>query len=71
MNLHKLQEMAEKKILVGRFEGISNDDYHSGPGISRSDLEKINKSVAHYLENKKNPSKKRIAQKKNCGLLLK
>src|SRR5258708_9414314 len=34
---------------------VSNADYHSGPGLSSSDLKKILKSAAHFKASKENP----------------
>lgn len=42
----------------GKLKGIftvDNDSYHLGPGISRSSLDKIKKSPAHYLASKDAP----------------
>lgn len=36
--------------LPGIYEHISNEDYHRGAGISKSDLDKIHRSPAHYLQ---------------------
>ena len=44
---------------VGIFEGIPNADYHGGPGISKSGLDKIRRSPLHYrasLEAQKEPT---------------
>lgn len=38
------------------YEGISNEDYHKGPGVSSSNIKTVlNKTFGHYLEEKKNP----------------
>ena len=39
----------------GRYPNLSNKDYHSGPGISKSGLDKIAKSPAHYQAYKTQP----------------
>lgn len=33
----------------GIYRGISSDDYHTGPGISKSGLDLVRRSPAHYL----------------------
>lgn len=40
---------------TGIYYGLSNDDYHNGPGISKSQLDHIAKSPAHYLFMKNAP----------------
>jgi exodeoxyribonuclease VIII len=47
--------MAAAGTLVGAFDDIDDDDYHAGPGISRSDLKEILKSPAHYKHRKSTP----------------
>lgn len=38
----------QEQELYGLIKDMSNDDYHRGPGISKSHLDKIAKSPAHY-----------------------
>ena len=40
----------------GIYDSVDIDDYHTGPGLSASDLKLIQRSPAHYLEAKQNPS---------------
>lgn len=35
-------------LALGLIEGITNEDYHASPGVSKSGLDKIAKSPAHY-----------------------
>jgi len=35
---------------IGLFEDLSNEDYHSGPGISKSHLDVVAKSPLHYWD---------------------
>jgi hypothetical protein len=44
-----------KQPLSGIVDGISNDDYHNSPGISKSGLDMIRKSPASYLWQSKAP----------------
>ena len=41
-------EIANNIFPNGIYAGVSNQDYHSSPGISKSGLDLINKSPAHY-----------------------
>jgi exodeoxyribonuclease VIII len=41
----------------GIYLNISNEDYHAGPGISKSGLDQINKSPAHYFSRYLDPSR--------------
>lgn len=43
------------KAKTGIFDGISNAEYHGGVGISKSGLDLINQSPAHYITSKRNP----------------
>lgn len=55
MKLEQLKQMHAAGKLIGIFEGISNDDYHAGPGESSTRLKDANQSMAHYLEGKTAP----------------
>jgi len=37
---------------IGIFDGVSNDAYHGGPGDSKSDLDRVRRSLLHYKTNK-------------------
>lgn len=41
--------MAENDIGPGYYQGVPNEDYHKGPGVSKSQLDLINKSPSLYL----------------------
>ena len=47
LSLSQLNELAKQDKLVGAFK-VTNADYHKGPGISKSGLDNIAKSPAHY-----------------------
>ena len=40
--------MSEATIRPGIYDGISNDAYHGGPGISKSGLDLVHRSPMHY-----------------------
>ncbi len=40
---------------LGIFDDISNEQYHRGPGVSKSGLDLIAQSPAHFIENRRNP----------------
>ena len=40
---------------LGIFSDVPNEEYHFGKGISKSGLDLINRSPAHYITNKKHP----------------
>lgn len=40
-------------------DGLSNEDYHSGPGVSKSGLDLISRSPAHFRYAKNNPDARR------------
>lgn len=40
---------------VGIFDGIPNETYHRGPGISKSGLDDINVSPLHYITKRRHP----------------
>ena len=46
----------------GVYAGISNADYHAGPGISKSGLDILAKSPAHYWDRYLSPSRQRQAE---------
>jgi len=47
---------------LGIFDDIDNEDYHRGPGISKTGLDWIAQNPAYYLVNKENPTPKTQAQ---------
>ena len=54
-----LEEMEQTGQLCKSFKGITNELYHLGPGVSRSDLETIAElSPAHLIEEKNNREEK-------------
>lgn len=43
--------------LLGRHDGMSNEDYHQGPGVSKSHLDVVARSPAHYWHAYVNPER--------------
>ena len=58
-------ELADTATLTssGIIPGISIEDYHSGPGVSKSQLDQFAKSPAHYLASLTTPRKETDAMK--------
>lgn len=50
-------------IAPGIYEGISNSDYHSGPGLSSSDMKCLAQSPLHYKTSKASPHEETDAMK--------
>ena len=46
----------------GFYDGMTNQDYHNGQGVSSSNIKKMKRSVTHYLADKANPSAPKPAQ---------
>lgn len=44
-------------LVPGIYDGIDNDDYHGGPGISKSGLDLVDRSPGHYWERYMNPER--------------
>lgn len=53
--LAKKPDTTEDGPRVGIFEDIPNAEYHHGPGISKSGLDLIDLSPAHYITHKRHP----------------
>ena len=47
----------------GIYPDLSNEDYHSGPGVSKSGLTKFKKSPAHYVQYMKERDEPKTPQK--------
>ena len=62
LSVQDLVKLASEKKLIGFFP-VNNDDYHAGPGISKSDLDEIRKSPAHLAS-------KKLAEKPKTAALL-
>lgn len=50
-------------IQAGLIPGIPIEEYHKGPGTSKSQLDQVNKSVAHYLSSLTIPRKETSAMR--------
>jgi len=55
LTLAELTEHDEKGTLIGAFK-VSIDDYHAGPGVSKSQLDKIAKSPLQFWHSEANPT---------------
>ena len=57
----------------GIYNGISSADYHSGPGLSSSDLKKLAQSPLHYKTSKETPPEEtdcmRLGTATHCAIL--
>ena len=49
------EEKKEDGPRLGIFDGIPNEEYHRCPGISKSGLDVINRTAAHYIVYKQHP----------------
>jgi len=52
----------EKLALTGIVRGLSNEDYHAGPGVSKSSLDAVAKSPAHYFAKYLDPQRQKQEQ---------
>lgn len=71
LNLEELQKRAEQRVLKGIY-WINEDDYHSGPGISSTDIKNLQKSAAHYkaaIENRKSTPAMEFGRALHCLFL--
>lgn len=62
MTIDDLIHLNSDETLLGWHEGVSNDDYHAGPGLSRSQIIPLLRSAAHFKHkfdnNKQTPTMK-------------
>lgn len=52
-----LREIKGTAMKTGVYSGISNDAYHSGPGVSKSGLDVLARSPMHYWDRYLNPNR--------------
>ena len=56
-------QSAAELVSSGIIRGISNEEYRSGPGVSKSQLDQFAKSPAHYMASLTTPRKETPAMR--------
>jgi len=57
MTIQELVKLAEQRDLVGIFSNVKNEDYHAGPGYSKSGIDHVDQSPLHFISRKQEKTK--------------
>lgn len=67
-SLEEIKALAEQKKLIGFIENLNPTVYHASPGVSKSDLDLVARSPAHYQYRKANPDQPTAAMQFGSAL---